>query len=163
MKQIGKDKMKDIAQEVFEQYPKANKVAVTSDGQAFIADDSDVAAKNHAQNNIYGKELLLEVFLRETEDENADNYKPTLAADLIAAIEIAETVDNVISILGDDKRKTVKAAAEKRIAEIQEANLISQIEEADTEEAVNAILGDDKREAVVAVATERINALKNQE
>lgn len=125
MKQIGKDKMKEVAQSVFEQYPEAKKVAVTSDGQAFIADNGDAAARNHAQNNIYGKELSVATFLR---DEVVQKKKQTpkvdkkTAAELIAEIEKAETVEEVNAVLGDDKRKTVVEAAEKRIEELQDNN-----------------------------------------
>lgn len=171
MKQIGKDKMQEIAKEVFERFPKAQKVAVVSDGQAFIIDNGDAAAKNHAKNNIYGKELSVATFLRDDVQEKKQTPKADkkTAAELIAEVEKAETVEAVKAILGKDKRATVIAASEKRITEIQKAkeaekvaDLIAQIGEAETEDAVNAILGDDKREAVVNAATERINALKNQ-
>ncbi len=118
MKQIGKEKMQTVAKEVFEHYPKCNKVAVTSDGQAFIVDHGDAAAKNHAQNNIHGKELSVVTFLRDdVMQANADqqNTVGTKAVDLIAEIEKADTIEAVQAILGDDTRKTVVAAAEARI------------------------------------------------
>ena len=42
------------------------------------------------------------------------------AAELIARIKLAATLDEVVAILGDDKRATVLAAAEARNAEIAE-------------------------------------------
>lgn len=123
MKQIGKDKMKEVAQSVFEQYPDAKKVAVTSDGQAFIADNGDAAAKNHAQNNIHNKELSVVTFLRDEvvqEKKQTPKVDKKTAAELIAEIEKAETEEAVNAILGKDKRATVLAAAEKRIAELKE-------------------------------------------
>lgn len=54
-----------MAVDVFNRYPKAQKVSVTSDGQAFITDLGENAAKNHATKNRYGKELQVFSFTRE--------------------------------------------------------------------------------------------------
>lgn len=115
--------MKTVAVEVFERYKEAQKVSVASDGQAFIVDNGDAAAKNHAKNNAHGKELTLKTFMRDEilvakKDVKATSPK---AADVIAAIEKAETVEAVNALLGDDKRKTVEAAAAKRIEELEKA------------------------------------------
>ncbi len=126
MKQIGKDKMQEVAKEVFGKYPNAKKVAVVSDGQAFIIDNGDAAAKNHAKNNIYGKELSVVTFLRDDVMQKAKGNKADgktdkkTAAELIADIETAETIEAVKAILGKDKRTTVVAAAKKRISELKE-------------------------------------------
>lgn len=115
--------MKAVAVEVFERYKDVQKVSVASDGQAFIVDNGDAAAKNHAKNNAYGKELSVVTFLR---DEVVQEKKQTpkadkkTAAELIAEIEKAETEEAVNTVLGKDKRATVLAAAEKRIAELKE-------------------------------------------
>lgn len=51
-----------------------------------------------------------------------ENKSPTLKADeKIELIQKAETVDQVKEILGDDPRKTVVAAADKKIAELEKA------------------------------------------
>jgi len=47
--------------------------------------------------------------------------KAEKAADLIEQIEAAETVEQVNEIWGNDKRATVVDAAEKKIAELEEA------------------------------------------
>lgn len=122
MEQIGKEKMQEIAQEVFGLYPKAKKVIVSSDGQAFVVDEGDAAAKNHALNNKYGKELALKTFLRDDAIQKSKKDGKKKAAELIAEIEASETVDAVNAILGNDERVAVKEAAEKRIAELQDAN-----------------------------------------
>ncbi len=125
MKQIGKEKMQKVAQEIFEKYPKAKKVTVASDGQAFIIDNGDAAAKNHAKNNIYGKELSLVTFLRDDvmqEKKQTPEAGKKTAAELIAEIEKAKAAEAVNAILGKDKRAAVIAAAEKRIQEIEKDN-----------------------------------------
>lgn len=124
MKPLSKDKLQEVAKEVFNLYPKAQKVAVTSDGQAFIIDDGgDAAAKNHAAHNIYGKELEINTFMRESEDDEPETPKRKTAVELIAEIEAAESVDAVTAILGDDKRATVVAAAQKKIETLKTAQL----------------------------------------
>lgn len=122
MEQIGKEKMQEIAQEVFGLYPKAKKVMVSSDGQVFIIDKSDTAAKNHALNNKYGKELSLKTFLRDEVIQGAKKDGKKKAAELIVEIEAAETEEAVNAILANDERVTVKEAAEKRISELQNVN-----------------------------------------
>jgi hypothetical protein len=67
MKTFSKEEKKKIADEVFVSYPNSQKVIVAGDGQAFIADESDLPAKNHAKNNRYKKELELTTFLRPAE------------------------------------------------------------------------------------------------
>ncbi|MEI8087643.1 MAG: hypothetical protein WCG93_15645, partial [Paludibacter sp.] len=62
---LSKDEQKAIAVDILKRYPKAQKVSVASDGQAFITDEGDSAAKNHANNNRYGKELELTPFTRD--------------------------------------------------------------------------------------------------
>lgn len=47
-----------------------------------------------------------------------DETKPELAKDLIAKIEVAETIEAVDAIVGEDVRATVLAAAEKRKTEL---------------------------------------------
>lgn len=121
MKQIGKQKMEEIAKEVFSIYKDVGKIAIASDGQAFIVDNGDAAAKNHAKNNIYGKELTLKTFLREDVITN-NSGKIGKAVDVIAEIEQAETIDAVNLLLDNDKRKTVIESATKRIEEIKSAD-----------------------------------------
>lgn len=65
LKVLSKDEQIAVAKDILKGYPKAQKVIVASDGQAFIADVSDIAAKNHANVNVYGKELKLVVFTRD--------------------------------------------------------------------------------------------------
>ncbi len=164
MKQIGKEKMQEIAKEVFERFPKAKKVAVVSDGQAFIIDDGDAAAKNHANNNIYGKELSLGTFLRDDVMTKESKKHEKTAGELVDEIEKATTIEAVKDILGDSEYKTVQKAAKKRISEIEEAqeiaSLIEAIEQAETKEDVEAILGDDKREELVEAAKTRISEIE---
>lgn len=117
LKVLSKDDQKAVAIDIFSRYPKANKVAVASDGQAFITDDSEAAAKNHAKSNGYGKELKLETFTRDelALKSSADGDQRKTAKDVIALIEAATTVDEVNAIAEGDERATVVAAAKKMI------------------------------------------------
>ena len=63
---ISKDDQKNIAADIFGRYPKAQEVVVASDGQAFITDEGEGAAKNHAKNNRYQKVLELTPFKRDS-------------------------------------------------------------------------------------------------
>jgi len=67
-----KNELKSVAEDIFKRYPKAEKVYVTGDGQAFFEQS---IAKNHAISNRSKKELSVSTFLRaETQiDESAKN------------------------------------------------------------------------------------------
>lgn len=114
LKVLSKDEQKEVAKDIMKRYPKAHKVIVASDGQAFISDESDAAAKNHSKVNSYGKELKLEAFTRDDFEAKAEKEKKT-ADDVIALIEAAETAEAVNELAAGDTRKTVIAAAKKMI------------------------------------------------
>lgn len=65
MKKYGKEQIREIAADIFSHYPKAMNVAVTEDGQAFITDESDAAARNHAREKRYKQPLRIGYFRRE--------------------------------------------------------------------------------------------------
>ena len=65
MKTLNKEEKKAVAADIFKCYPNAQKVAVTSDGMAFITDESENAVLNHSKNNRHGKELEVERFTRD--------------------------------------------------------------------------------------------------
>lgn len=79
MRKYSKEQIREIAADVFSRYPKAMNVAVTEDGQAFITDESDAAARNHAREKRYKQPLRIENFRREDVEEKlkemADNGK----------------------------------------------------------------------------------------
>lgn len=112
-------KLQDIANDVFKRYPNENTVHVTADGQAFF-DKSH--ALNHSRKNRTGKELKLESFQREhevsTKDETMKTVKElseiikTANAEEVAAIISAEEA------MGNEARKSVFTAAEKRLKEL---------------------------------------------
>lgn len=110
------DELKERAKVVFENYPKAQKIAATTDGECFIVDESDMHVKNHARKNIYGKELDIKFFTR---DEVVGGESVKTAKELIAAIKGAETVEAVQTIIDEEnagaKRRSVLEAGEKRI------------------------------------------------
>jgi len=111
MKTKNAEEIKAIAADIFSRYPKANKVAVTDDGTAFITDESDIAVKNHAKKNPSGKELGITNFLREdAKEENGET-----AATLIDKIKAAKTAEEVEAI------KTAEASAKNRTSVIKAA------------------------------------------
>lgn len=69
MRKYSKEQIREIAADVFGRYPKAMNVMVTEDGQAFITDDSDAAARNHAREKCYKQPLRIENFRREDMEE----------------------------------------------------------------------------------------------
>ena len=110
---LDKDAQKAVAVDIFKRYPKAQNVSVASDGQAFITDESDSAAKNHAKVNRYGKKLSLTPFTRDELDEKQPVQKTAL--EVIALIEAAKTGEEVATIAEGDTRKTVLAAVAKKL------------------------------------------------
>lgn len=115
---MDKSKMKKEAESVFERYPNADTVHVTSDGQSFF---DKVYAQNHAAPQKGRKELDLETFRREQKGEELKNAKT-----LIAEINAAETVEAVTAIKTAEtnagKRKSVLEACDKKIVELNAAN-----------------------------------------
>lgn len=123
MKTKNKQELQVIAGQVFARYKTAKKVALTSDGMAFIVDESENAVKNHSKNNRYKKELTITYFTRDEIEGETTNVGTKTAEELINEIGAAETADVVNAILEAEtkgkKRKTVLEAGEKRIEEIK--------------------------------------------
>ena len=112
---LSKDEQKSVASDIFKMYPKAHKVVVASDGQAFITDEGDSAAKNHAKNNRYKKELELTPFTRDGLEAKTVILAQKKAVEVIAEIEAATTADQISELATGDTRPTVIAAASKKI------------------------------------------------
>lgn len=111
---LSKDEQKAVAVDIFNRHPKAQKVSVASDGQAFITDVNDAAAKNHAKNNRYKKELELTPFTRDGVDEKKSEIQQNDVKDALAEIEAATTSDEVNEIIdGCDIAEVLAAAAAK--------------------------------------------------
>lgn len=128
MKTKNKEELREIAKGIFTRYPKAQKVACTSDGMAFIVDEGEHAVKNHARKNRYSKELSIHTFLRDevvaakpknSGSESGDKY----ANDLIAEIEAAKDAEAVNVILEAEnkgkKRTTVIEVAEAKLKSLE--------------------------------------------
>jgi hypothetical protein len=124
------------AKDVFQRYPKANKIAITSDGQAFIVDVSENAVKNHATRNRHKKELEIFRFNRDAvmaetpASRDADSKgnktkktstpsKPKTVEEQMAAIKDAKTIEAVEVVLNEEKaggkRVTVIKAAQDKL------------------------------------------------
>lgn len=103
------------ASEVFESNPTLTEVFFTTDGMPFTTNHSGI---NHEKSIRSLRKLpdgfALEVVKRE-ECEKPVVPKKT-ALELIEEIEAALSVEDVVAILGDDKRATVVKAAESKIA-----------------------------------------------
>jgi len=126
MKTYSKDEQKAIAADVFKRYNKAKKVAVTSDGTAFIVDESENAVKNHAKKNIHKKELAIAYFYRDETVSDVETVKSEKSANtaeaLIAAIAQAESAEAVEAIktaeTSGKNRKSVIEAADAKLTEL---------------------------------------------
>lgn len=83
MKRFSKNQIREIAADVFGRYPRANNIAVTDDGQAFIIDNGDTAVRNHARVNRYKEQLEITFFKRaefeEKQDEKSKNNSQKVA------------------------------------------------------------------------------------
>ena len=123
MKTLSHDELKAKATDVFTRYIKAKKVAVTSDGMAFITDDGENAVINHSKKNRYGKELKIARFTRD--DIEGSGAPEKTAKELIAEIETATDRLVVVEIYEAEKngkaRKSVLDAADKKFKELKPA------------------------------------------
>ncbi|KAA6347164.1 hypothetical protein EZS27_005333 [termite gut metagenome] len=125
MKTLDEKQRKEIADEVFKSYPRVQKVIVAADGQAFIADENDLAAKSHSKHNRYKKELELYTFRRtEPEKETSEKENPATVKEIIAQIEAAGTTEAVQAILEKEQnqekpRKSVTEAATKKLETLE--------------------------------------------
>ena len=102
-----------IAADIFEKYPKAQKVLVASDGQAFITDEGEGAAKNHAKNNRYGKVLDLILFTREGILQLINDSKSVEGTDTSKEVEDTDTSNKVDD--ADTSKKVEDTDASKKI------------------------------------------------
>jgi len=121
---MAKD-LKKAATEALDFNKHLDKVFVTTDGTTFIHKGDAV---NHAATQ---DDKTVEVFERGEEAAVTTDEKPMAAKDLILLIEKGESQEAVENLLGLDTRATVKAAANKRIAELKQLALDAQAAAAD--------------------------------
>jgi len=122
MKTLNAEELKAVALDILDRYPKAEKVSVTSDGMAFITDESENAVKTYAARNPFGKELDITKFSRTQlcGSKDADGVKYPTAADALKAIEVATTVEEIEAVKEAGKKwKTVVAAADEKIVTLK--------------------------------------------
>jgi hypothetical protein len=174
MRTFNTQEIKAIAVDVINLYPNCKKVAVTSDGMAFIIDEGDRAVINHATKNRYGKVLEISEFSRDELTVNSASDTNNSAANLIEQISAATTVEAVETLKASEatgkNRVTVITAADKKISELKaasEAALVQQINEAVTVEAVQAIkdaeVSGENKESIIAAADKKISELNPEE
>lgn len=115
------EELKEIAKTTFEAYKKAEKLSVTNDGEAFITDKSDMHAKNHANNNVYGKKLEITEFTRAAVEGVTDTDKDAIA--LIAKINACKKAADVEEIkaveASGENRPAVLAACDEKIVQLK--------------------------------------------
>lgn len=126
------ENIKKAAQDALDYNKHLDKVYVSSDAVAFAHKNDAV---NHAKNL---DDKNIEVFERESPEpeekevsEDGATVKPLDAKSLIELIAAAESEEAVSTLLGADKRATVKAAADKRTAELKQAAIDEQAAAAD--------------------------------
>lgn len=122
MKTLNIQEKKAVAVDIFTRYPQSKKVAVTSDGQAFIVDEQDINAKHHAKHNRFKKELTIETFTRDEtmkDVSTSEGVLPTKSEDLLKMIAESTTVESVEAIKSAEesgkKRTSVLSAAHAKI------------------------------------------------
>jgi len=124
---VSKDDQKAIALDILKRYPKAQKVSVASDGQAFITDDGDAAAKNHSKVNIYGKELELAPFTRDGLNAPSTPSKEKHSADSPSASSGNGASKTSGTKKSKEVEKLVKKVAEKIVKTAE--NAVAKIDE----------------------------------
>lgn len=169
MKTYDNTELKEIAIDIFNRYPKSQKISVTSDGQAFITDEGDNSVKNHSVKNGTGKVLAIVEFTRE-ECIKVEATKQTVKE--ITEVLATATIDEANAIkeaeAKGENRSTVIKACEKRVKNIEaseaEILLLDTIAKAETIESIEAIVATEtegkKRENVLAACETRIQELK---
>ncbi|MFD2566081.1 hypothetical protein [Pseudotenacibaculum haliotis] len=115
MKTYSKTQLEELAKEKFKQYPKADALYATSNGQFFLME-------NRAQ--LYAKGKNLSVVKIDNPGTASQDLPEGNAKDVIKAVESIEDPKTLEAWLkseqdGDD-RKTVKAAIEERINELNQ-------------------------------------------
>lgn len=118
-KTFSKSELKEKAQKVFEQYPTAEQVFATADGNIFLM-------KNRAELHSKDKIITFDRALN-SEDQKAPNTdskkndssapERISATDAIKAIEASKSIIE-LTPFSKDKRATVKAAYEKKVEEL---------------------------------------------
>lgn len=105
-KEFSKEELQERANNIFEQFPKAEKVYATLDGNTFLEENR---ARLHA-----GKGTVA-TFERPLPTE-IQTSKPKSAQDLIEEINTLESLDDLDALALNESRKTVLEAINKRKA-----------------------------------------------
>lgn len=110
-KTYSKEELQNRAEKVLEQYPQAKEVYTTPDGQVFLKKDR---AELHAgKGKVYTFDRTVEV----AEQKSESAPKALTANEAIAAIK-AVTELEALEVFSADERKSVKAAYEAKIKEL---------------------------------------------
>ncbi|MDQ8012038.1 MAG: hypothetical protein REI96_06300 [Flavobacterium nitrogenifigens] len=114
MKTFSEDELKDLANKIFAQYPDANQVFATVDGNIFLERNR---ADIHA--GAKGRVLVIDRPIAEVSDDSKKDKNSTKlsAEDSIKAIALVETIE-ALEPFRADKRATVIKAVEDKIAEL---------------------------------------------
>jgi len=107
--------MKDLqklASDFFKKNPKTEKLYVSTDGYLFVSKNAAELHKKTSSGKVGIKEFDNEF----TEDMGRD--KTMTAKEKIQCITNAKTVEEVNTLIEDEKRKSVLAAAEKKLKEL---------------------------------------------
>lgn len=108
MKTYSKEELEKKALKIFKQFPNANKVYATADGNVFLD-------KNRA--NLHTKGQIFEIERAHKSDANLSVKDAKTMIEEIAKIDKIEELDLIQS---SEKRKTVLEAIEKRREQLQE-------------------------------------------
>ncbi|GIZ09986.1 hypothetical protein [Flavobacterium sp. UMI-01] len=109
-KVLTEDQLKEKANEVFKQYPKAKQAFATVDGNVFLE-------KNRAEIHA-GKQGTVLTYDRPVPEasESALGNKPAKADDVIKAISEVQTIEELEPFKADIRKSVIKAVEEKTAA-----------------------------------------------
>lgn len=118
-KTYSKAELEKKAQDHFKEYPKADKLFATTDGQFFLDE-------NRANLHAGAKGKVIEIENEGVSEDKSDTKKPQSADALIEASKSIETIEAVEAAIVTEtegkNRTTVLAAYDARIEELKNAN-----------------------------------------
>lgn len=111
-------------EEIFDYLWKAEQAKASGEGEPVSStsfEDIDEHIAEAEEEEVEEEEAEEEAIVEAEEEEVQEEEVPSKASDVVAAIEVAETIEEVDALSEGDDRKTVVAAAEKRRLDLEDA------------------------------------------
>lgn len=144
----------ELVIQTFESNPNVGLFNVTSDGQCFEKRNMAIlhASKLSDQSILSMTKEMAEEFLKSPKQVEADSAPKLSAEDRIEKVKSMSSVDELNAMFKIETAKTVKAAIDKRLINLE---LINAINSTETPEALEALLKDQIDEEVLAAGESR--------